>query len=710
MSVSEVTLPPRFWASILRKSSSNYHQVNATTASDATESLLGRAINEPSSLNGHGIFAIIVFACVTLIVIHPVRIPIPYSASEWIRKQFATEDEPVPTESLGPHREPSVLSGRSNQSVSSLPKRYYLTLNHVSTPIIGILLLLASKTIGGEEIKLGIVGDEGVEPYDVLALFISLAYIAISVDATGLLRYLAFHVSLRGGRSGPRLFFLLYLFFFLLGLGVGNDPVILSGTAFLVYFTRIAGLTRPDAWIWAQFAAANISSATLVSSNPTNLVIASGGKITFPVYSAFMALPTVVSGLVAVLTIRVAFINRKGSSPSAPGQGKSSSNDRSNAARTDDDRDGDDDAHGPRGTVFIPPYLIPPDVNPRSALVDPFGAVFGTVVMGATLAVLISTSVSGHVKVFQIALPGAALCLIRDAYRDLSGWRKGKSRQEASQAGPPGERKEAASQTRPEAPPTQVHEGIELQSITSNSKGLKESASTPSMPASRRNTSQPESRLAVEQAGPDNQQQFQSSASLKWTQRLYSSIRRLQLKVRNRFPTISLVAGRLPFPLLPFAFGMFILVQSLAHVGFVKIMASGLGKVCGSGSEIGTAFFIGFLSVFLCSLGGTNIGACILLVRAFQEPTFMSNLPMAKSSSIYQTALYSLALGSNIGALGGTFSASLAGLLWRGCLKQGGIIVHQRQFLLWSLFTTPLCLAVGLLVVWAQIMSGKWPS
>ncbi len=38
-----------------------------------------------TSLNGFGVFAIIVFACVSLIVIHPLRIPVPQPIARGIR-------------------------------------------------------------------------------------------------------------------------------------------------------------------------------------------------------------------------------------------------------------------------------------------------------------------------------------------------------------------------------------------------------------------------------------------------------------------------------------------------------------------------------------------------------------------------------------------------------------------------------------------------
>lgn len=59
-----------------------------------------------------------------------------------------------------------------------------------------------------------------------MSLFISLAYISIALDATGLLRFLAFRVVQKGGSSGRRLYLYLYLFFFAAGLIVGNASLL----------------------------------------------------------------------------------------------------------------------------------------------------------------------------------------------------------------------------------------------------------------------------------------------------------------------------------------------------------------------------------------------------------------------------------------------------------------------------------------------------
>jgi Na+/H+ antiporter NhaD/arsenite permease-like protein len=156
------------------------------------------------------------------------------------------------------------------------------------------------------------VGANHIAPIDIMAFFISLAYIAISIDASGLIRWMACKVLQKGARHGHRLFFYLYTFFFAMACFVGNDPIVLyviyplssshhvtelispvrSGTAFLAYMTRVASnITNEKAWIYSQFAMANVGSAVLVSSNPTNLVLAGAFHIKFIAYTANVIVP-----------------------------------------------------------------------------------------------------------------------------------------------------------------------------------------------------------------------------------------------------------------------------------------------------------------------------------------------------------------------------------------------------------------------------------
>jgi Na+/H+ antiporter NhaD/arsenite permease-like protein len=94
-----------------------------------------------------------------------------------------------------------------------------------------------------------------------------------------------------GGWVGRRLFFYLYASFFGLGIFIGNDPIMVL---FLSYMTRVTrNILDPRAWIYTQFAAANIAAAILVSSNPTNLVLAGAFNIKFISYTANIIIPVI---------------------------------------------------------------------------------------------------------------------------------------------------------------------------------------------------------------------------------------------------------------------------------------------------------------------------------------------------------------------------------------------------------------------------------
>lgn len=111
-------------------------------------------------------------------------------------------------------------------AVRTTQRRWHAKLQLVTAPVVGVALLWASTCIGASVIRIGIVGDGNVQPYDVLVLFISLAYISCSLDATGGLRALAFYVSQKAGKSGHGLFATLYAFFFMSGIIIGASEAL----------------------------------------------------------------------------------------------------------------------------------------------------------------------------------------------------------------------------------------------------------------------------------------------------------------------------------------------------------------------------------------------------------------------------------------------------------------------------------------------------
>jgi hypothetical protein len=64
-------------------------------------------------------------------------------------------------------------------------RRMHFKLGLETAPVIGVLVLLASTCIPGSVVRDGIVGSEGVRPYDIMTLFLSFVSFS-SVDLPSL--------------------------------------------------------------------------------------------------------------------------------------------------------------------------------------------------------------------------------------------------------------------------------------------------------------------------------------------------------------------------------------------------------------------------------------------------------------------------------------------------------------------------------------------
>lgn len=359
--------------------------------------------------------AILLTCCTDLIVLFPFHIPIwiprPVWNAGWSVLSTLRIIPPRPSQpddNISSHGANEQTEEEGSRRTKYRIVRFPVDL--VTAPIIADLFLLAILAIGRKEVHDGTVGTDSIHPIDIMVFFLTLAYIAISIDASGLIRYLAFKVLQKAGKNGHRLYFYLYSFFFALTTLAGNDPVILSGTAFLAYMTRVSSnIEHPRAWIYAQFAAANIGSAILVSSNPTNLVLAGAFGVKFIHYTANMIVPTIVTAIIIFpfllyivfpgenlipRSIKLhelpnEFKNRKPINPNIPG-GRGAA----------EDADDDDERHNMMQLEEI--------MNP---FLDKGGASFGALVMATVLITILALNASsqnGHEQpVFYVTLPGA---------------------------------------------------------------------------------------------------------------------------------------------------------------------------------------------------------------------------------------------------------------------------------------------------------------
>ncbi|KAJ7248210.1 hypothetical protein B0H12DRAFT_1203080 [Mycena haematopus] len=517
-----------------------------------------------------------------------------------------------------------------------------VALNLTTAPVLAIAILWASQCLGPAQIRDGIVGTDGVKPYNILLLFISLAYMAITLDVTGVLQAAAFWVSNKGGSNGWKLYLYFYLMLSVLSIFLGNDPVILSGTAFLVYFTKVSEL-NPTSWLISEFAAANTASMVLFVGNPTNVVICEGFEVNNAAFTAYTILPFFACNVACFAALGFQF----------------------------------------RNPQYLPRRLNnSADLDVRSVLLDPKGALVGGALLGSCLVVIIIVSFF-HVDVWKISLPFAvakfAFDFAWDHYRLVHQIPMlGNAPRSSSHDGP-----NTTAEDR---------EDVILQALKRRSTV----PATGEEPEQSRNSLTPGTPTAVPDiATPTSTSPPPSSFPL--AKSLLFAFANKRTRFAAHFPTFSTALPRLPFALIPFAFSQFILIEALAHQGWIDVFASWLRHATrhNPASPYPTIWIIGTLGIILCNLSGTNIGATILLTKVVRAALLPPHTQRA--------AAISLAVASNIGAVSFTFSASLAGLLWQGILKQKGIIIGQRSFAFWNTLPLAAMGVAGLAVVCAEM-------
>ncbi|KAJ7654801.1 hypothetical protein B0H17DRAFT_1099601 [Mycena rosella] len=557
-------------------------------------------------ITGFSIATLVIFICSIAFVIHPLSVPIrlPYIGH----------------------------------------KRVHLNLT--SAPIFAIAVLWAAQCLGPTQIRDGIVGTDGVKPYNILILFFSLAYMAITLDITGVLQAAAFWVSNKGGSNGWKLYFYFYLMLTVLSVFLGNDPVILSGTAFLVYYTKVSEL-NPISWLMSEFAAANTASMVLFLGNPTNVVICEGFQVNNAAFTAYTILPFLACNVACFVALGFQFRNPK----------------------------------------YLPRRLnVTSDLDVRAVLLDPQGAWVGSALLGSCLVVIIIVSFF-HVDVWKISLPFAVTKFIYDL-----AWDHYRFVHQIPMLGITPRQRSASRDGRNTG-------GAAAEDDHSEDIVLQELKRHTTQPTAGEEPRQRNSTPTTDNPppAPASETSLPPSISVPAQKSLALALANKRARLQAHFPTFFTALPRLPFALVPFAFSQFILIQGLAHQGWIDVFASWLRHATrgNPSSPFATIWIIGVLGIVLCNLSGTNIGATILLTKVTRAALLPPHTERA--------AAISLAVASNIGAVSFTFSASLAGLLWRSILKQNGIFIGQRTFAYWNTLPVVVMGAAGLAVVCAEM-------
>lgn len=483
--------------------------------------------------------------------------------------------------------------------------RLSFPVNFITAPLIADLFLLAILAIGKKEVYDGTIGSDNINPIDIMVFFLTLAYIAISIDASGLIRWLAFKVLKWGGKVGHRLFFYLYAFFFALGTFIGNDPIILSGTAFLAYMTRVSNnIVHPRAWIHTQFTVANIASAILVSSNPTNLVLAGAFNIRFIVYTANMIVPVVATAIVVfpfllyvifaherLIPIKITIhdlppeLKKKPVNPNIPN------------ARGDISEWGNEYENDERGKLLSLEEIMNP-------FLDKGGAIFGAVIMAVTLVTVLvlnaaSQSTQEH-PVFWVTLPAAVIMFSWDL---ASGWIHRSETRMISRQGRIDIEKARLRRARMNSGVAEEGNNLESIQLSETQPDLSHQIETgiysitPSTTEIGKETNHKLSEIDIE---PGIDVGLSLVSKEPWS--LVSLAEDAYSWCQETFPTVTAVLAHLPFALVPFALCMFILVEALVTKGWVPVFAYGWDHWVNKTGTVGAVGGMGFLSVILCNV------------------------------------------------------------------------------------------------------------
>jgi Na+/H+ antiporter NhaD/arsenite permease-like protein len=359
------------------------------------------------------------------------------------------------------------------------------------------------------------------------------------------------------------------------------------------------------------------------------------------------------------------------------------------------------------------PIILPP----RSALVDPVGGIFGSVVLILTLCTLVASSTL-HPQLYLVAVPPAVMVLTRDIFYDLWTYRSRKLEWEVAFIG----RRIDTALT-----PDIVENGSKLKANGANGEERHEGVISTDINLLDHDRNGPPPDLATDQGtqvgpSPKGQQASQErdvdrpkvdGEKVATEADAYTSeSRQLRLNFLERtVPTFVTILKIMPFSLVVFSLSLFILVQGLAVTGWVDVWAGWWGTWTERTGLVGTVFGMGLVSCILCNVSpltpliyhftfpmanpqvfGTNIGATILLARVLQ--VWIQTSSQTPSARLQDAAIYTLALGSNYGAFTFSFPASLAGLLWRKLLLAKGIKVEMSQFA--KLNALPCAVAMGI--------------
>lgn len=350
------------------------------------------------------------------------------------------------------------------------------------------------------------------------------------------------------------------------------------------------------AWVFSQFAVANISSAILVSSNPTNLVLAGAFRIKFIDYTANIIVPVLATAAVLCPCLLFVVFRSEQLVPRAIGMHRLP------------DEEKDRDPVNPN----VPFAGAGEARSPVAEILNPFldrrhAAVSCTIMVATLVAILLINAVTasrgGHpTPVLFVSVPAAVLCFACDL---ASGWRhRAATRALATRGRLLVERAEVEQELRRRAAPGGG--GGDSTSSPATAVGRDSASEGPDAAAAAGLFSEKaavaETTDAELAAAVTRELDRRKTRAAARPATLVSRARAAHAWWRETFPAASVVLARLPFPLVPFAFSMFVLVEGLVAKGWVSVFGYGWDAWVQRTGVMGAVAGMAFLAVVLSNV------------------------------------------------------------------------------------------------------------
>jgi len=179
-------------------------------------------------------------------------------------------------------------------------------INITTSSLISLVLLFSFQIIDLEMIKIGVLGNNQIKPWEIIVIFFTLAYISVSLDVTGFLDYLSYKVVHKSKGDGIKLFIVFYLFACFLTIFTSNDIIILTLTPIIFYLGKHSNINIIPL-LFANFFGANTLSSLLYIGNKTNIIIGNALNLGFLEYTKIMWVPTIVATLLNLILIYLFF-------------------------------------------------------------------------------------------------------------------------------------------------------------------------------------------------------------------------------------------------------------------------------------------------------------------------------------------------------------------------------------------------------------------